>query len=104
MRTLSQHTYFVRHSKGWATIHGASSKEAAKKIYCDMMYAPESAVWNVLQAGDLVTYHRNPTQAEINFGHGAIHYRDFPIEEVITELGRVKQWFKAQDDGLRYYR
>lgn len=48
--------------------------------------------------------HRNPTQGEINFGHGAIHYRDFNIADVINnKTGDLKQWFKA-DDGLRYYR
>ena len=51
-----------------------------------------------------VTYHRPPTPAEVKFGEGAIRYRTFPIEEC-TKPGRIlKKWFKAQDDGLRYYR
>ena len=50
------------------------------------------------------TYHRNPTRAEINFGYGAIHYRDFP-ESMVRKPGfRIKKWLKAPDDGLRYYR
>lgn len=50
-----------------------------------------------------VTYHRNPTKAEIKFGHGATHYRDFPVEECIHKDRSLKRWIKA-DDGLRYYR
>ena len=49
-------------------------------------------------------YHRNPTPSEIRFGHGATHYRTFTIEECCFEGTRIKkQWFVAQDDGLRYY-
>ena len=50
-----------------------------------------------------VTYHRNPTQAEINFGYGAIHYRDFELADCLNEKGQIKRWFMAKDDGLRYY-
>jgi len=54
---------------------------------------------------ETVTYHRPPTQAEIRFGHGATHYRDFPVSEACHEGTRfLKRWFKAADDGLRYYR
>ena len=48
-----------------------------------------------------VTYHRNPTRAEIAFGYGAIHYRHFPIDLVRKGDG-VKKWIKV--DNLRYYR
>lgn len=54
-----------------------------------------------------ITYWRNPTKAEIAFGEGAIHYRDFPESEVkkAKKAGwRYKRWLKAKDDGLRYYR
>lgn len=51
-----------------------------------------------------VTYHRPPTQSESNFGHGATHYRDFPVEVACWPNTRIlKKWFVA-DDGLRYYR
>jgi hypothetical protein len=50
------------------------------------------------------TYHRPPTKAEINFGHGATHYREFPVEECCHTGTRIKKkWFIAPDDGLRYY-
>lgn len=49
------------------------------------------------------TYHRKPTQAEIKFGYGATHYRDFPEHQVKKPGFRIKKWLKA-DDGLRYYR
>ena len=52
-----------------------------------------------------VTYHRQPTESEIRFGHGATHYRDFTVEECCIPGTRfIKRWLKASDDGLRYYR
>lgn len=54
---------------------------------------------------EYVSYHRPPTQAEIRFGHGATHYRDFSPDECCHAGTRIlKRWFVAQDDGLRYYR
>lgn len=51
-----------------------------------------------------VEYHRPPTPGEVRFGHGATHYRTFPVEEACHPGTRVlKRWFVA-DDGLRYYR
>jgi hypothetical protein len=51
-----------------------------------------------------ITYHRKPTPAEIKFGYGATHYRDFTLEELINpKTGALRRWIKA-DDGLRYYR
>lgn len=53
----------------------------------------------------VLTYHRPPTPAEIRFGYGATHYRDFPADECCHRGTRVaKRWFVASDDGLRYYR
>lgn len=54
-----------------------------------------------------VTYHRNPTPYEIKQGYGATHYRDFqPWECCVQVAGDYypKQWFIAENDGLRYYR
>lgn len=51
-----------------------------------------------------VTYWRKPTQAEIKFGHGAIHYREFYPSEYVGKNGQVKKWLKSYSDGLRYYR
>ena len=51
-----------------------------------------------------VTYHRPPTRGEIKFGYGATHYRDFELADVLTDDGRIKKWFIAKDDSLRYYR
>ncbi len=44
-------------------------------------------------------YYRNPTKSEINFGYGAIHYRDFAPDE-----HKGRRWFKSPDDDLRYYK
>jgi len=52
-----------------------------------------------------VEYHRGPTAYEIKFGHGATHYRTFPVAECCHPGTRIpKKWFVAEDDGLRYYR
>ena len=52
-----------------------------------------------------VEYHRPPTASEIRFGHGAAHYRTFPVEDAVHPETRVlKKSFVASDDGLRYYR
>lgn len=52
-----------------------------------------------------VTYHRPPTPSEVRFGHGATHYREFPVGECCKPGTRIlKRWFTAPDDGLRYYR
>lgn len=54
---------------------------------------------------EILNYHRPPTRSEINFGHGATHYREFTIEECCHKGTRfLKKWFVAKDDGLRYYR
>ena len=56
------------------------------------------------------TYHRKPTRAEIKFGEGATHYRDFPVDECDSGkkypwgYPKIKRWLVAKDDGLRYYR
>ena len=48
-------------------------------------------------------YWRKPTKSEIKFGYGAIHHRDFDIEDCYTKEGIFKLKFKAKDDGLLYY-
>jgi len=50
-----------------------------------------------------ITYSRKPTAAEIKFGHGATHYRDFPIDQCKKKDGSFKKRLKA-DDGLIYTR
>jgi len=51
-----------------------------------------------------ITYHRDPTPAEIRFGYGATHYATFDVEEVCHPGTRIpKKWFVNHRDGLRYY-
>jgi hypothetical protein len=50
-----------------------------------------------------ITGHRQPTPSEIKFGHGATHYRTFPVADWLKPDNTIKKWIKA-DDGLRYYR
>lgn len=53
---------------------------------------------------ELITYWRKPTPGELVIGFGALHHRDFSIDECCHAGTRImKVWFIA-DDGLRYYR
>lgn len=49
-----------------------------------------------------VNYKRNPTEYEIRFGEGAIHYRSFPLREVVGNNGKIKKRLFAKDDNLWY--
>jgi len=50
-----------------------------------------------------ITFSRKPTESEIKFGHGAIHYRDFETIKCLKKDGSIKKRLKA-DDGLIYTR
>lgn len=54
-----------------------------------------------------ITYHRQPTTWEINFGEGATHYKDFTFAQAFKWSAAgwdLKKWVKCPIDGLRYYR
>ena len=44
----------------------------------------------------LVEYWSNPTSAEIAFGYGATHYRDFKLKEVLKKDGTIKRWVRDE--------
>ena len=48
--------------------------------------------------------HRKPTPAEVNFGYGAYHYKEFPVALWTNAKGYPKAWIKCPNDGLRYFR
>jgi hypothetical protein len=51
-----------------------------------------------------ITYHRNPTKYEIKFGEGAIHYKEFTLDECWNDKkDDFKRWLICPVDGLRYY-
>ena len=79
------------------TMYIRLDNSATSRMVRDSIWLP----WNGLN--DTITAHRSPTQSEIKYGYGAIHYRDFPVEEWLKSNGTLKTWIKA-DDGLRYYR
>jgi hypothetical protein len=57
----------------------------------------------IVMNNELIKCWRRPTDYEIKFGHGAIHYRDFTLAEIgISKKGWIKSWFRSKDDGLRY--
>lgn len=48
-------------------------------------------------------FHREPTEYEIKFGHGATHYRMFTASQIgINKKGLLKTIFKSKDDNLFY--
>ena len=49
-----------------------------------------------------VEYRRIPTEYEIRFGAGAIHYRSFLLQDVINNKGEIKKRLFAKDDNLWY--
>lgn len=51
-----------------------------------------------------VTYSRAPTPAEVRFGHGATHYRTFPVEACCYPGTRILKRRLRADDGLTYTR
>ncbi|GEM53830.1 hypothetical protein B0A58_14840 [Flavobacterium branchiophilum NBRC 15030 = ATCC 35035] len=51
----------------------------------------------------VLEYWRKPTKAEIKFGYGATHYRDFDFEDCFDADGYLKLKVRASDDNLIYY-
>ena len=45
-------------------------------------------------------YWRNPTESEVSFGYGCVHYANFTGEECHKSDGTPKKWLKYDD--LRY--
>lgn len=52
----------------------------------------------------LYTFHRQPRPGDVNFGYGAMHYKDFERSQCYKANGELKQWLVCPVDGLRYYR
>ena len=54
-----------------------------------------------------VEYWRNPTDWEIKFGEGAIHWLTIDIKDVTKKNGELKKWTYNpynKNDKSRYYR
>lgn len=49
-------------------------------------------------------YHRKPTESEIKFGHGAIHYQNFTQRHYLKTDGTIKKRLKCPHTGLIYTR
>ena len=53
-----------------------------------------------------VEYHRQPTQSEIKYGEGAIHYLTVDEADARKANGELKKWLKNpynSSDKSRYY-
>ena len=91
--------------------HSVCNKDYARKckeaIYSEYIYLLKELhsigyICNILNPLDIVC-HRKPTESEIKFGEGAIHYRIFNINEVgFNKKCEIKSRFKAKDDNLIY--
>lgn len=57
----------------------------------------------VVNKPETMEYWRKPTKAEIKFGYGALHYRDFKFKNCFDENGYLKLKCRATDDGQIYY-
>jgi len=72
----------------------------------DFCYVANGYDWYKFKASDIeklsLEYHRKPTEYEIKFGHGAIHYRDFNPSEFLKADNSIKKRIKAKNDGLIY--
>mgnify|MGYP000158043589 CR=1 FL=1 len=98
----------IEHSGGiiaiWSNQYGENRDKA---IFYD--YSTREILQNIKITIDdslekPVTYRRNPTPSEVRFGHGATHYKDFILGDVIKHCGSIKKWIVCPQDGLRYYR
>jgi hypothetical protein len=56
----------------------------------------------VFSNDDTIQYHRKPTQAEIKFGEGAIHYKSFDKFYCTDVKGNIKKRVICPIDGLTY--
>lgn len=62
------------------------------------------AINEMLKLSDkTITYHRNPTKAEIRFGEGAAHHRDFYYYECTRDGENFKKWLTDENDVRWYY-
>ena len=50
-----------------------------------------------------ISYHRRPTQDEIDLVQGCKYYKDLPLFVCLKTDGSIKKWVKCPLDGLRYY-
>lgn len=68
------------------------------------MTGPKDGRLPVRDDVESVTYHRDPSPAEIRFGHGATHYAEFTVEEAAFPGTRIlRKWFR-DSDGVRWNR
>lgn len=82
------------------------SRKATPKEYKSLFEELENYCGYNLEIVDhnepLISCRREPTEYEIKFGEGAIHYRDFTPSEIgLNKKGELKIRFRA-DDNLFY--
>ena len=112
---MKVHEEILKHNQNRAFI---VNKQFDNKTYCVVTVGPfgsESVIaygfktikqantWAAKQdfVGS-ITGHRPPTPGEIKFGHGATHYKDFTISQMLKKDGGFKARVKCPIDGLVY--
>jgi len=63
---------------------------------------PKIHISQVRKGVKIIPYFRNPTEEEIKFGYGAIHYRDFYLKKCFNSDGFLRSSIIAKNDGLKY--
>jgi hypothetical protein len=81
--------------------YAAECKPARFAEFKDLMCELESLGYN-LDIQNTTEAHRPPRPCEIKFGHGATHYKDFPISQVLRKDRTFKTRVKCPIDGLIY--
>jgi len=74
-----------------------------EKLGYTFEFGLDAVPFNLCEIENVIAYHRQPTAAEIKFGYGATHYKDFPLSQCTKKDGNYKKWLICPVDGLRYY-
>ena len=104
--TMCCYSHIGQHSN-CSPSYSNKCKEAPINEFLDLLRELIGQGYTDLQImnSQTIQCHWPPTKGEVKFGEGAIHYRDFPLSVIGLKKGKAawKDWFKAPDDGLRYY-
>lgn len=95
-----------RHVGQHSACHLEYAEECVQASYAEYQFLLKELIglgynFNVLNS-QVIEYHRKPTKAEIMFGHGVTHYKDFLPEKYLNvKTGDLKSRLK-DIDGLIY--
>jgi len=79
-------------------------KEANYNEYSDLLkelIGQGYTTLNVINTQTIECY-REPTESEVKFGHGAIHWKTFKLANLLNKKGKIKTIFTCKSDNLKY--